>query len=585
MPSLFLRLVCGLAVLGLFCSCTSSVPDASGQDSGGRLSAEQAAIDITYYALDIEVKPDSQSIAGRLTATAAVRRPLQHFVLNLDRRLRVTSAVQRNTRTRRPLPVERKARGDDPENEVWMELPSMAAAGDTLVVEVEYRGSPRVAPQPPWDGGFTWAKTPAGDPWIATSCQTIGADVWWPVKDHPSDEPDSMSINVTLPRPLVAASNGRLRSVDSTATHRTYRWFVSTPINPYGVALHAAPYVTVDTTYTSTAGTDVPVTFYALPPDETTARESLPHFLDHVRFLEKTLGPYPFRADKYGIAQSPFKGMEHQSIIAYGNDFNLEGGLYYDAGFDALHFHELAHEWYGNLVTVRDWKDFWIHEGVATYLEALYREDLQGMDGYWQTIAHWQSRLQNRRPVARSEPTSAQAIYGTDVYYKGAMILHTLRHHVGNDAVREVLRTFAFPTEESRAATDGSQCRTVTTADFVQVAEEVSGMQLDGFFSVYLYRAQLPVLNVERSQGALRLQWTNTGGAPFEVAVPVRIDGQLQRVKMTDGSARLDVPPAASVEIDPWGWVLKNVQSSGTSDASDSSDASNSRRSSNSSGS
>jgi len=176
-------------------------------------------------------------------------------------------------------------------------------------------------------------------------------------------------------------------------------------------------------------------------------------------------------------------------------------------------------------------------------------------------------------------------MYGTDVYYKGAMILHTLRHHVGNDAVREILRTFAFPTEEARAATDGSQCRTVNTADFVQVAEKVSGMQLDGFFSVYLYRAQLPVLTVERSRDALSLQWTNTGGAPFEVAVPVRIDGRLQRVEMTDGSARLNVPAAASVEIDPRGWVLKDVQSSGTSGASDSSDASTSRRSSASSGS
>jgi len=335
---------------------------------------------------------------------------------------------------------------------------------------------------------------------------------------------------------------------------------VSTPINTYAVALHAAPYAEVDTTYRSTAEMDVPVTFFALEKDTSRAREALPHFLDHVRFLEETLGPYPFRADKYGIAQTPFKGMEHQSIIAYGNDFNLNGGLYYTAGFDALHFHELAHEWYGNLITVRDWKDFWIHEGFATYLEALYREEQQGREGYWKTIRFWETRITNRRPVARTDATSAQQIYSGDVYYKGALILHTLRYVLGDEDFARLLREFTYPTAEMRSAMGGEQCRHVATTDIVRAAEDVSGKQLDAFFRLYLYQAELPVLKVVRKGNTLRLTWANTGGVPFDVPVPVAVNGEVRRVDMTDGGATLNLPADASIMIDEDGWVLKDLQ-------------------------
>ena len=540
-----LTILIGLAVL--VCGCSS---DATGQDSGGELLPEQAAYDVTFYDLSVEVDTAATSITGSLKAVAAVKRPLQHFVLNLDKRLQVDGIMLDDQSL---AAVERRADN----NQVWIELPDTARPGDTIRATVQYSGSPRIAPRPPWDGGFTWAQTPGGQPWIATSCQTIGADVWWPVKDHPSDEPDSMAINITVPRPLVAASNGRLRDVVEREDRRTYRWFVSTPINTYGVALHAAPYAEIDTTYRSTAEMDVPVTFYALPVDTARARAALPHFLDHVRFLEETLGPYPFRQDKYGIAQTPFKGMEHQSIIAYGNDFNLEGGLYYPAGFDALHFHELAHEWYGNLVTVQDWKDFWIHEGFATYLEALYREELQGSEGYWKTIRFWNSRISNERPVARSVATSAQEMYGGDVYYKGALILHTLRYMIGDEAFAKLLREFTYP--EAEGDTNKSPYRHVSTADFVRAAEDVSQRQLDAFFRVYLYQASLPTLQVVREGDAATFTWTNTGSIPFDVPVPVAIDGETQRVDMTGGEGTIQVPADASMLVDEQGWVLKEI--------------------------
>lgn len=524
----------------------SGCTNAPAQDSGGALLPEQAAYDVTYYDLEVSVDPAQQRIEGQVTVYAVAEERLDDLVLNLDRRLSVSKAWTMG-HSSTPRPVTR--RNDN--NEVWIALAEAREPGDTLHVSVSYEGTPRVAPNAPWDGGFSWSTTPDGDPWIATSCQTEGADLWWPVKDHPSDEPDSMDIAVTVPDSLTAASNGVLRTVERASdSTRTSHWHVSTPINTYDVALNVAPYVHLDTTYASTSGDTVPVSVYVLPSDSARASHVLPNFLEQVHFLEKTLGPYPPRADKYGIAQTPFLGMEHQSIIAYGHDFTT-GGIGYDAPFDALHFHELAHEWYGNLLTVQDWKDFWLHEGPATYLEALYAEHLEGDSAYHALTEHYRAQLEGGTPIARREPTSAEDIYHRDVYYRGALTLHTLRYVVGESKLRRILRQFATPSG------DGPVFRHVTTRDFRLLAETISGRSLESFFEVYLYQPHLPALEMSRGNGTLRLRWTQTGDVLLEVPVPVRVNGTTQRVAMTGGTGSVAVPEGAEVQVDPKGWILR----------------------------
>ena len=523
---------------------------APAQDSGGALPPEQAAYDVFHYDLAVAADPARKRIEGQVTVHAVVEERLENLVLNLDRRLSVSKAWTLG-RPKAPHPVERR----NGENEVWIALPKARERGDTVRVSVSYEGTPRTAPQAPWDGGLSWDTTPSGDPWIATSCQTEGADLWWPVKDHPSDEPDSMDLAFTVPDSLTAASNGRLRGVERASdSTRTFHWHVSVPLNTYNVALNAAPYVRLDTTYISTSGASVPVSAYVLPSDSARAARTLPDFLDQVRFVEKMLGPYPPGADKYGIAQTPFLGMEHQSLIAYGHDF-MTGGLGYDAPFDALHFHELAHEWYGNLVTVQDWKDFWLHEGPATYLEALYAEHLQGDSAYHARTDYFRGQMTGGSPIARREPTTAEAIYNRDVYYRGALTLHTLRYVVGQKALRTLLRRFVYP--EGTASASTAPYRHVTTDDFVRLAEEVSGRSLDAFFQVYLYRADLPTLKTQRKNETLRLEWTTTGDVTFEVPVPVRVDGKTRRVTMSDGTGSVAVPEGAEVAVDPKGWILR----------------------------
>ncbi|HEX2189716.1 MAG TPA: M1 family metallopeptidase, partial [Longimicrobiaceae bacterium] len=448
---------------------------------------------------------------------------------------------------------------------LWIDLGGVRAAGDRVGARVTYAGRPRVAPQAPWDGGWVWARTPSGAPWIATAVQGEGADVWWPVKDHVSDEPDSMSIRVTVPEPLVVAANGRLRGVEpGPGGTRTYRWWVSTPINAYDVALNIAPYRVLETELESVAGGRFPVAFYVLPEDEARGRALLPEILDHLRFFEELLGPYPFRVDKYGVAQTPHLGMEHQTIIAYGAGFDngaMTGGR--DWGFDALHHHELAHEWWGNLVTNADWKDMWLHEGFGSYMQALYMERRAEKRGYHAYMDWQREGLANQGPVAPRESRTSGQIYfdaGGDIYNKGSWFLHTLRWTVGDSAFFRALRRMAYPDPEMERATDGRQTRFADTDDFLRIAERESGRELGWLFEVYLRQPALPRLAVERAGDRLALRWEAPGGRPFPMPVEVEVDGRRRRVEMPGGRVELRVPAGARVVVDPDAWVLREEQ-------------------------
>ena len=533
------------------CRAQSSDP----YDSGGPLMPEQAAYDVTFYDLALNVSPSDSTIAGTLTATARIGAPVDWFVLDLDPRLDVASVTLLEGGVEAALPFERRG------GKLWIDLPLTRQPGEMLTVAVAYGGRPRVAPNPPWDGGFTWARTESGAPWIATSCQGEGADLWWPVKDHPSDEPDSMSIRITVPDPLVVASNGRLLGTDANADGtRTFRWFVSTPINVYTVALNIAPYRTIEDTYTSVAGDAFPVVFYVLPEDYARGQAFFPEIVDHLRFFEELLGPYPFRADKYGVAQTPHLGMEHQTIIAYGANFDngaMVGGV--DWGFDALHHHELAHEWWGNLVTNADWSDMWLHEGFGMYMQTLYVEQRQGEERARAFMQSLRPIIQNRRAVAPYGSIPASTSSG-DIYYKGAWILQSLRYLIGEDAFFASLRRMTYLSPAAEQITDGSQTRFATTDDYRTVAEALSGRDLRWFFEVYLRQPELPRLVSERDGDTLTLRWEVPGDLPFPMPVDVEVGGELQRVEMPEGRAEVSVPPQAEVRVDPLQRVLKALR-------------------------
>ncbi len=542
-----------LHALIVLCGCGPAAVNAQPDPlaSGGKLSPEQASFDVTFYDLDVRVDPADSSIVGALTAVSRIVHPTNRLVLDLDPILSVDAVYLVELEREHPVAFNRDG------GRLWIDLLTTRQPQSDVAVRVEYGGRPRIAPRPPWDGGFTWARTPEGEPWIATSCQLNGADVWWPVKDHPSDEPDSMAIHVTVPEPLVVASNGRLEGVTSSSLGwRTFHWFVSTPINVYNVALNVAPYRLIEDTHVGPDGSEYAVVFYVLPSDYEKGVRFMAEIHDHLRFFEDTIGPYPFGRDKYGVAQTPHLGMEHQTIIAYGANFDNAAMTGRDWGFDALHHHELAHEWWGNLVTNVDWSDLWIHEGFATYMQALYVERLEGASGYHAYMQAMRDGVTNQRPVAPRESLTSVEAYGGDVYSKGAWILHSLRYLIGDDSMAEFLKRMAYPDTDSRAGDAGCACRFVTTDDVSFMAEKIAGRDLDWFFEVYLRQEALPRLVAERAETELRLRWGVPKNLPFHMPVPVKIDGEDRRVEMTNGSAVIPLADDAELVVDPDGWIL-----------------------------
>jgi len=550
-------------LLPLLLLAACRLPSALAQDdeaerlnaSGGVLRADQACYDVRHYDLALAIDPVSQSIEGRLVMTADVTAASQQLSLDLDNRLVISA-----------LTVDgMSARWDHSDGRIVVSDLDLLP-GSSVSLSVSYGGQPREAPNPPWDGGFTWDTTAGGKPWIATSCQGAGADLWWPCKDHPSDKPDSMDLTFDVPADLVVASNGTLVSDRLIAPDtRRFHWRVSQPISNYCVALNIAPYLTLTSTVTGVDGHDFPFVYYVLPENVDAARAAMPEFIDHIRFFERTIGPYPFRSEKYGLVETPHLGMEHQTIIAYGNRYR-QG----EFDYDWLHHHEASHEWWANLVTCADWKDMWIHEGFGTYMQALYLEQRFGRPAYRTKMAAARASLKNRRPVAPRETKDSNQIYfapdgsfDNDIYDKGACVLHTLRWTLGDEVFFEGLRRVAYPTAAHRAATDGSQVRLVDTEDVRALFEQSSGRDLGRFFEVYLRQPALPELSITRTAKALRLQWRAPDGGTLQVPVPVVVDGRSVRVAMPGGSGRLALPAGSGsgieVLIDPEGWLLRTA--------------------------
>ena len=538
-------------------------------DSGRPLDPEQAAFDATYYALALAIDPAARTIGGTLTMEARVVQPTAAVLLDLDAPLAVASVEEvaylagSGDEVALPRAFEREG------GRLRIRLGRTAQPGEGLRLRIAYGGTPREAPRPPWDGGVTWAETEDGTPWVAVSCQIQGADLWWPVKDHPSDEADSVRVALTVPAGLRAISNGvwegRTDNGDGTATER---WFVSTPINNYGVSFGVGPYETVEAEYVSPLGYTATVPFYVLPERADDARRQLPSLLRDLDFLERTFGPYAWRGDGYKILHTPYLGMEHQTLVAYGSTFQDNA-----FGFDWLHFHELAHEWWANLGTAPDWRDFWIHESFANYAEALRAEDVAAAEGPEAADAAYLAYLARTRrhnnviALAPRETRTTQQLYALpgggsnlDIYHKGGWVLHSLRYLFDDDpAFFAAMRSILYPSEAHEAVTDGRQARFVSTDDVLAAFSRAAGRDLAGVFEVYLRQPDVPRLRAERSGDTLALEWVvpeAAGDAVFDMPIEVTVDGAARRVEMTGGRGQVRVPAGATVEIDPAGRVL-----------------------------
>ena len=512
---------------------------------------EQAAYDVQNYDITISADPKTKSISGTTVMTARTVIPTNVIVLDLDMPFTISNLTEGG----KEVKFQRK------EGQIWIWFPMTKQVGDEIKTSITYAGTPREAPRPPWVGGFMWKKTADGSDWISIALQNDGADLLFPCKDHPSDKPATSSMHITVPSPLVAVGPGKLQSVKkNVGGTSTYNWYMSNPISNYSLVFNAAPYKTIEDKYKSISGDTLPIVFYVLPEDFAKGPGLIAEQKKYLAFYEKYLGPYPFRTQKVGIVETPHLGMEHSTAIAYGNQFKYSAD-----GTDGLLLHEFGHEWWANLVTASDWRDFWIHEGFQSYMDTLYQEYLHGQDAYLKAMQARVKNLKNIQPVAPREPKIAYQVYmdapdyvnsDGDIYGKGALFLHALRYLIGDQAFFKALHHMAYPTKLMETYTDGRQERLVNTDDFLTIAEQDSGMKLNWFFELYLRQPKLPKLISEVSGNTMNLRWEIPNNMPFPMPVDVEINGKIQRVEMKEGTATIPFTGATPV-IDPKGWVLK----------------------------
>ena len=514
--------------------------------SGGPLDPAQKKVTFDSADLAIEVDPDREVINGTATLNFTTLSKTDRIVVDLDRNYTVTSVT---------IDGVDAASFANPEGRMTIKPLKKVKADTKVVVKIVYGGRPHSAVRAPWDGGFVWSKTPGGQPWVATAVQMEGCDMIWPCIDYPTYEPQKIDLHITVPRGLKAPSNGKLLGVDMLPDGRsTWNWEARDP-TLYGIALNVGPYEEISGTYKSRFGNEIPMAYWYLPGEKAKAEKLFAEFAPTLDFFENTIGPYPFGDQKVGVVETPHKGMEHQTINGYGNDYAKTPW-----GFDDLFQHEFSHEWFANQLTSANWDDFWLYEGFAAYMQPLYGGWRSGAGVY--TAMMLQSRLgiQAKSPIVAGKPQTAEDVYekqpgrGSDIYTKGSWTLHTLRNLIGDKAFYDAVKLTVYGTLEPRPGEFKPVFR--TTPDFIANVKQTSGRDLQWFFDVYLYKAALPRLEQKTEGQMLTLTWKAPGDKPFPLPIEVQVGDTVQSVPMTGGTATLAIPTGMHVVIDPMSRVL-----------------------------
>lgn len=520
------------------------------QRSGGPVDTAQARLRFDHADLAIEVLPESRTLHGVATLTFTAEGSLTHLVLDLNEAM-PPSAIMIDGNLRPASAVSMQ------DGKLRISLASAVEAGDRIVAKITYAGKPPVAARPPWDDGVIWSKTADGRPWIGTTAQGFGCDLFWPCLDFPTGEPALVDLHITVPAGLKAPANGVLRSVDRLPDGRTrWNWRARQP-NTYGIALNIGPYEELSGSYESRFGDTIPMFYWYLPGEEKQAKTLFAEFAPTLDFYESVVGPYPWSDEKVGVVEAPYKGMEHQTINAYGNGYAKS-----PEGFDRLFHHELGHEWFGNQLTAADWDDYWLHEGYDAYMQPLYAKWREGEARYAVIMDDYRNKIANRAPLVSGKQHTEEEVYATqsggpglDIYYKGAWVLHTLRNLIEERAFEDITRLAVYGRVDPRPG--NFEPRYGSTVEYERIVRRITGRDYGWFFDVYLRQAALPELVEERDDDGLDLSWKTPLGLPFPMPVEISLDGKIMRLEMADGKGSLPISRQAHVVVDPYSRILK----------------------------
>lgn len=461
----------------------------------GALRPERTAYDVTFYDLNIQLDIDEKFIHGYVD--------VHYDAVNTFERLQID--LFENMKLLRVEFEDKNLDFSRLHHAVFIDFPKQKK-GSSGRFRLHYEGHPIVARQAPWDGGFVFDQH-EGKPWVGVACEGTGASLWWPNKDHLSDEPDSMSIRVAVAPGLMVASNGNLRDTTLLSNGYTrYDWFVSYPINNYNVSITVADFAHFSDVYVAADGDSLALDYYVLPENLEKARRQFQQVPKMLACYETYLGKYPFWEDGFAMIETPYLGMEHQSGIAYGNHYMrgyLGGMIPADMDWDYIIIHETGHEYFGNAVSVNDHAEMWIHESFTTYLESIYVECVYGYQDAMRYLRYQRGLVANKEPILGPLEVNFKDFRSSDYYFKGALMLNNLRHAINDDELWfDCLRSFYQRYQIGHAVTQ----------DFVDYVQHCTQRDYSHFFEQYLQHPDLPIFEYEitkisPTRTQLRYRW------------------------------------------------------------------------------
>jgi aminopeptidase N len=503
---------------------------------GGKLKPEQANIDVRHYTIDLDLNIPDRSVTGYTIIRCDLKEPATGLLFDLMDSFRVTKVTVNG----------KSAEFTHEHHELHLTKASAWPAGAT-VVRVDYAGHPMIAKRPPWDDGFTFTKDSTGHDWMAVTAEGTGGKIFFPAKDHPSDEPDEgVDLTIGVPTGLLVAGPGLLVDTRTRGGLTRFHWKTNYPINNYSIVFNAGNYTVVKRSYTTIDGHSVPMQFYVLKEHAAQAPHLLEMMEHAARIKEKYFGEYPWVKEKIGLVETPHLGMEHQTMNAYGNKFKYVtiGGQDYDG----LMNHEFGHEWWGNKVTAGDWADYWIHEGIGTFGDALYTREMEGEEAYERYFKRSAPRIRNDKPLVLGKDIEEEDAYHPDIYPKGAFFMHTLRYVMGD--------SIFFPTLK-HLATDSATTytHTTSTADVEKLFSTASGTNLSPLFHLYIYTTNK--LEIDVRQTALNVYSIKLLNIDMPLPMDITTEAGTSR-KMVDQKGIL-VNSTTLPLLDTRGFYLKKI--------------------------
>jgi aminopeptidase N len=500
----------------------------------GSITPERAWWDLKHYDLTVQIDPSTKSIKGSNKITYKVLSEATVLQIDLQEPLKITAITQGGE----PLTFRREGAVH------WVTLRKKQEVGQVEHVLISYEGMPKEAIRPPWDGGITWQKDSKGLPFVASSNQGIGSSIWWPLKDHPADEVDSLDLHVTVPKGLMDISNGRLVEIQVGKDTDTFHWKVVNPINDYGVNINVGDYVHFGEKYEGEKGT--------LDMDYFVLRENLEkakvHFQDARRMMqafEHWFGPYPFYEDGFKLVDAPYLGMEHQSSVTYGNGYQNGyrgrdlSGTGWGMKFDFIIIHEAGHEWFANNITYKDVADMWIHESFTNYSESLFLDYHYGKEAGQAYVRGTRMNIANDIPIIGTYGLNKRG--SGDMYYKGGNLLNMIRQLLQDDDKWRLIL---------RGLNKEFYHQTVTTEQVESYISTQVGWNLGKVFDQYLRDTRIPIFEYYQEGGEIQYRWTNAV-KDFDMPVDVQLNGKVIRLQANTSWQKLEVGQLQELIVDP----------------------------------